>query len=98
MAESLPSTPVSGITDHGIPATLVDDLSGLNNAQLSLVQEVLEDSSITDPLFYPTSSQRFLEEGNDQFEQEIQQLLDTDELSEPLLTVQPEVLEQFEEE
>ncbi len=98
MAESLPSTLVSGVTGHGIPASLIADLSGLNNAQLGLVQEVLENPSVTDPLFYPTSSQRFLEEGNDQFEQDIQRLSDKDELSDPLLTVQPEVLEQFEEE
>ena len=97
-AESMPSNPVSDVTAHGIPAPLMDELSGLNNAQLDLIQEVLENPSVTDPLFYPTSSQRFFEEGNDQFEQEIQRLSDTDELPEPPLTVQPEVLEQFEEE
>lgn len=48
-------------------------------------------------LAYPTSAQRFFEAGNEQFEQEIRQLLDEDEPSEPLLTVKPEVLKQFEE-
>lgn len=46
-------------------------------------------------LAYPNSSQRFFEAGREQFEQEIQQL--ADEPSEPLLTVRPEVLEQFED-
>lgn len=50
-------------------------------------------------LAYPTSAQRFLEAGNEQFEQEIQQLIEADneQPSEPLLKVKPEVLKQFED-
>ena len=48
-------------------------------------------------LAYPNSSQRFFEAGYQQFEAEIQQLLRENDQSEPLLTVKPEVLEQFED-
>ena len=46
-------------------------------------------------LVYPNSSQRFFEEGIDQLEDEIQQL--ESEPSEPALTVQPEITEQFDD-
>lgn len=48
-------------------------------------------------LAYPNSSQRFFKTGITQLEQEIRQLSDENEPSEPLLTVRPEVLEQFED-
>lgn len=48
-------------------------------------------------LSYPSNSQRFFEEGRAKFEQEIQQLLVSDESDTSLLTLQPEVLEQFKE-
>lgn len=48
-------------------------------------------------LAYPNSAQRFFEAGNAQFEAEIRRLSDEDEQQEPLLTVKPEVLKQFEE-
>ena len=48
-------------------------------------------------LSYPSNSQRFFEEGRAQLEQEIQMLSATDGQNPPLLTLQPEVLEQFEE-
>ncbi|MEM7793314.1 MAG: hypothetical protein AAF579_02550 [Cyanobacteria bacterium P01_C01_bin.118] len=48
-------------------------------------------------LAYPNSSQRFFEAGRQQFEAEIQHLVQENDQSEPLLTVKPEVLEQFED-
>lgn len=48
-------------------------------------------------LVYPNSAQRFFETGNAQFEQEIRSLSEQDDQPKPLLTVKPEVLEQFEE-
>ncbi|MGD1854593.1 MAG: hypothetical protein ACFB2W_10105 [Leptolyngbyaceae cyanobacterium] len=61
---------------------------------------MFEQASLTQlaaDLAYPNSSQRFFEAGREQFEQDIQQLLDEDETSETLLEVKPEVLEQFED-
>lgn len=52
---------------------------------------------LTADLAYPNSSQRFFEAGKEQFEAEIQQWLRENDPSEPLLTVKPEVLEQFED-
>ncbi|MEM1253955.1 MAG: hypothetical protein AAGI69_16110 [Cyanobacteria bacterium P01_H01_bin.21] len=46
-------------------------------------------------LAYPTSSQRFFEEGIARLEEEIQRL--DEEKPEPVLTVQPEITEQFED-
>lgn len=66
------------------------------NLPVSLDQASL--ASIEAALAYPNSAQRFFEAGNDQFEEEIQRLSAQDTQSEPLLTVKPEVLEQFEEE
>lgn len=54
-------------------------------------------SRLTTDLGYPNSSQRFFEAGKEQFEVEIQQFLQEDGPPEPLLTVQPEVLKQFED-
>ena len=49
-------------------------------------------------LSYPNSSQRFFEEGNAQFEREIQRLSEEGEQLQPILIVQPEILNQFEDE
>lgn len=46
-------------------------------------------------LAYPSSSQRFFEDGIARFEEEIQRL--DEEQPEPVLTVQPEITEQFED-
>lgn len=54
-------------------------------------------SRISADLAFPNSSQRFFEAGNAQIEAEIRQLSDDDEPSEPLLTIRPEALEQFED-
>ncbi|MEM9266275.1 MAG: hypothetical protein AAGA46_12190 [Cyanobacteria bacterium P01_F01_bin.13] len=49
-------------------------------------------------LAYPNSSQRFFEAGNEQLEQEIQRLSEVDDNNvKSLLTVHPEVIEQFED-
>ncbi len=49
-------------------------------------------------LAYPNSAQRFFEAGKAQFEEEIKRLTDEDIQSDPLLTIRPEVLDQFEDE
>ena len=49
-------------------------------------------------LSYPNSARRFFEAGDTQLEREIQRMLDQDEDTEPQLTVDPAVLEQFEDE
>ena len=48
-------------------------------------------------LAYPNSAQRFFEAGNAQFEEEIQRLVTEDTQSEPQLPIEPEILEQFED-
>lgn len=48
-------------------------------------------------LAYPNSAERFFEAGRIQFEQEIQRLSREEQPSEPLLTIKPEVLKQFDE-
>ncbi|MBE9068692.1 hypothetical protein IQ260_18765 [Leptolyngbya cf. ectocarpi LEGE 11479] len=48
-------------------------------------------------LSYPNSAQRFFEAGRTRFEQEIQGLSQEKQPSEPLLTVKPEVLKQFDD-
>lgn len=48
-------------------------------------------------LSYPNSAQRFFEAGRSEFEQEIQWLSQKEQLSEPLLTVKPEALKQFDD-
>ncbi|MBD1911605.1 MULTISPECIES: hypothetical protein [unclassified Leptolyngbya] len=53
--------------------------------------------SIINSLAYPTSSQRFFEEGYAQMEREIQQLQGRLETNTPVLNVQPAVREQPEE-
>ena len=49
-------------------------------------------------LSYPNSAQRFFEAGDTHLEREIQRMLDQDEDTEPQLTGDPAVLEQFEDE
>ena len=51
---------------------------------------------LTADLSYPNSSQRFFEAGNAQFELEIRRLLEDDQ-TEPMLTVAPDIKEQFED-
>lgn len=48
-------------------------------------------------LAYPSNSQRFFDDGRAKLEQEIQKLSVADEPNTSLLTLQPEVLEQFKE-
>ena len=65
-----------------------------------LVPPIIDQSSLARlaaDLAYPNSAQRFFEAGRAQFEQEIRRLSDEDEQLEPLLTVKPEILEQFED-
>lgn len=71
---------------QGLPGPLVPPI--INQASLA---------RITADLAYPSSSQRFFEAGKAQFEEEIRRLSNDDEQSEPLLTVKPDVLKQFED-
>ncbi|NEQ52273.1 MAG: hypothetical protein F6K11_19390 [Leptolyngbya sp. SIO3F4] len=66
----------------------------------SAIPPIIDQASLaqlTAALSYPNSSQRFFEVGRAEMEREIYLLLDEDIQSEPLLTVQPEVLKQFED-
>ncbi|MBT9312727.1 hypothetical protein [Leptothoe kymatousa] len=54
-------------------------------------------ANVVAALAYPSSSQRFFDAGRAQFEQEIKRLSEPDEQTEPLLTLQSEALEQFEQ-
>ncbi|MEM6252812.1 MAG: hypothetical protein AAF821_07810 [Cyanobacteria bacterium P01_D01_bin.156] len=63
------------------------------------IQTVQLPANVTSALLYSNNARRFFEEGKAQFEQAIHQLSagDDDESIHPLLTLQPEVLEQFDE-
>lgn len=50
--------------------------------------------SITKDLFYPRSSQRFFMQGRNSLETEIQQLQQPSQLSNPILHINPSVLQQ----
>lgn len=75
------------VTPAMAEAVLTPDVSAVMNQRLP--------ASVEAALSYPTSAQRFFEEGNAQFEQEIQRFSRKDEPPEPLLTVQPDVQEQL---
>ncbi|MEM7062185.1 MAG: hypothetical protein AAF572_03355 [Cyanobacteria bacterium P01_B01_bin.77] len=66
-----------------------------------IVPAILDQASLARlaaDLSYPNSAQRFFEAGRAQFEQEVQQLSQGEQPSEePLLTVKPEALKQFDD-
>ena len=76
------------------PAVLAEALPG------PFVPALIDQSALarlSADLAYPNSAQRFFETGTAQFEAEIHRLSDDDEQAEPILTVKPEVLKQFED-
>ena len=78
------------------PSAWAQTVSGPTIAR-AIDQGISLPSNVEAALSYPNSSQRFFEVGNLQLEQEIRRLLDEEEPAQPLLTVRPEVLEQFED-
>ena len=99
---SLIFTPVSAVVLLAYaPSVLAQTLSGLTLPlpvdHLPLPVEQIDFDRVAADLAYPNSSQRFFEAGQEQFEEEIQRLSDEDDAATPLLTVQPDVLEQFSE-
>lgn len=68
----------------------------------SSVSAIISDTAslarISADLAYPNSAQRFFEAGDARLEEEIRRLSEDDTQTEPLLTIKPDVLKQFEDE